>query len=74
MDKTLGDIEKMIDCAMLTNLDPEHLSKVKKEVTAELRPYKAEMEADDYKNTFELMFLKRLREEVGIPRLGLFYL
>jgi len=74
VDGTLGDIEKMIDRAMLADLDPEQLSKVKKEVSSELRPYKAEMEAEDYKNTFELMFLKRLREEIGIPRLGLFYL
>jgi hypothetical protein len=74
IDKTLGDTEKLIDRAMLTNLEPAHLSKIKKEVSAELRPYKAEMEGEDYKNTFELMFLKRLREEIGIPRLGLFYL
>lgn len=74
VDKTLGDIETLIDRAMLTNLDPEHLSKTKKEVTAELRPYKSEMEAEDYKNTFQLMYLKRLREDIGIPRLGLFYL
>jgi hypothetical protein len=32
------------------------------------------MEPDVYKTTFELMLLKRLREEAGIPRLGLFYL
>ena len=32
------------------------------------------MEPDVYKKTFDLMLTKRLREDAGIPRLGLFYL
>jgi hypothetical protein len=74
VDQTLGDIEKLLDRSMMTNWDVEHLMKLKKEVADQLRIYKAEMEPDAYKNTFDLMLLKRLREEAGIPRLGLFYL
>lgn len=74
VDATLGDIEKLLDRAMLTNWESVHLKSLKKEVGDQLRGYKAEMDADAYKNTFELMLLKRLREEAGIPRLGLFYL
>jgi hypothetical protein len=74
IDKTLGDVEKLLDRAMLTNWEPAHLKTLEKEVAGQLRAYKAEMEPDVYKNTFELMLLKRLREEAGIPRLGLFYL
>ncbi len=74
VDKTLGDIEKILDRAMLTNWEPAHLKIIKKEINGQLREYKAEMEAENYKNTFDLMLLKRLREEAGIPRLGLFYL
>ena len=74
VDNTLGDIEKLLDRAMLTNWEPAHLKSLKKEVDGQLRGYKAEMDADAYKNTFDLMLLKRLREEAGIPRLGLFYL
>lgn len=74
IDKTLADIEKLLDRAMLTNWEPEHLKTLEKEVSGQLRAYKTEMEKDVYKNTFELMLLKRLREEAGIPRLGLFYL
>lgn len=74
VDKTLGDIEKLIDRAMLTNWEPVHLKSLEKEVGGQLRAYKADMDAAAYKNTFALMLLKRLREEAGIPRLGLFYL
>ena len=74
VDKTLGDIEKLIDHAMLTNWEPTHLKALEKEVAGQLRAYKSEMEPDVYKNTFTLMLLKRLREEAEIPRLGLFYL
>jgi len=74
VDKTLGDIEELLDRAMLTNWEPAHLKTIKKEIGTQLREYKAEMEAENYKNTFDLMLLKRLREEAGIPRLGLFYL
>ena len=74
IDATLGDIEKLLDRAMLTNWETTHLKALEKEVAGQLRGYKAEMEAEAYKNTFDLMLLKRLREEAGIPRLGLFYL
>ncbi len=74
VDATLGDIEKLLDRAMLTKWESVHLKTVEKEVAGQLRGYKAEMEPAAYKNTFELMLLKRLREEANIPRLGLFYL
>lgn len=74
VDSTLGDVEKLLERAMLTNWDKEHLKTLEKEIAGQLRAYKAEMEPDAYKNTFRLMLLKRLREEGNIPRLGLFYL
>lgn len=74
IDGSLGDIEKLLDRAMLTNWDRPHLKSLEKEIAGQLRSYKAEMDAESYKNTFDLMLLKRLREEAGIPRLGLYYL
>ena len=74
VDATLGDIEKLLERAMLANWDKAHLKALNKEIAAQLREYKADMEPDAYKNTFDLMLVKRLREESGIPRLGLFYL
>ena len=74
IDGTLGDIEKVLDRALLTNWDKASLKRIEKEIASELRPYKSEMEPETYRNTLELMLLKRLREEAGIPRLGLFYI
>jgi hypothetical protein len=74
IDSTLADIEKLLDRGMLTNWEPTHLKALKREVSGQLKAYRSEMEADAYRNTFDLMLLKRLREEANIPRLGLFYL
>lgn len=74
IDGNLSDIEKMLERGMRTNWEPEHLKVLEKEVSGQLRGYKAEMEPEAYKNTFELMLSKRLREEAGVPRLGLYYI
>ena len=74
VDKTLSDIEKFIDQSFLTNSDKLHLKKLEKETMDQLKAYKKGMEPDVYKKTFDLMLLKRLREDEGIPRLSLFYM
>ena len=74
IDRTLYDIESFLDRAMLSNTEKEHLKKLKKDVTAQLKLYKSAMDAEAYKNTLDLMLLKCLREDMGVPRLGLFYL
>ncbi len=74
IDGTLGDIEKLLDRGLQSNWEKEHLKRLEKEIAGQLRDYKASMEPDAYKQTFDLMLLKRLREEAGVPRLGLFYL
>jgi hypothetical protein len=73
-DKSLTDIEHFLDQALVTNSEKQHLKKLERETTAQLKAYKSEMEKDSYEQTFRLMLLKRLREEYGVPRLGLFYL
>ena len=74
IDKSLGDIEKLLDRGLQSNWDKTHLKRLEKEIADQLKAYKASMEPASYKQTYELMLLKRLREEAGIPRLGLFYL
>lgn len=74
VDRSLSDIENFLDQALLTKSDPVHLSKQEREISAQLKGYKSAMDKDVYKNTFDLMLLKRLREDAGIPRLSLFYL
>ena len=74
IDKSLTDIEHFLDHAILTNSDKKHLKQWERETTSHLKPYKSDMDTDAYEQTFRLMLLKRIREEQGIPRLGLFYL
>lgn len=74
IDKNLGDIENLLYRSLLNNFDKPQLKSFEKEVAGQLQAYKTEMDKDAYKKTYELMLLKRLREEAGIPRLSLFYL
>lgn len=74
IDKTLGDVEGLIDRAMLAKWDKARLKAIEKDIAGQLREYKKEMEPEAYQNTYRLMLLKRLREDAGVPRLGLFYL
>ena len=57
-----------------SNWEKTHLKVLEKETADQLKGYKASMEPDAYKQTFDLMLLKRLREGAGVPRIGLFYL
>lgn len=74
VDRSLIDIEGIINRDLLANSDRELRGRLEKEVKDQLKPYRSSMEKNSYENTFELMLLKRLREEHGIPRLSLFSL
>jgi phage terminase Nu1 subunit (DNA packaging protein) len=73
-DHALSDIESLLEHALLTKTDKTRLTEFQKEITGQLRPYKAEMTPESYDQTARVMLLKRLRDEEGIPRLSLFYL
>lgn len=72
-DATLADIERMLERSMLENWDKNELKIIEKEIASQLREYKASMTAEDHKRTYDLMLVKRLRDDAGVPRLGLFY-
>lgn len=74
VDSILSDIEKFLERSMRSNWEETHLKLLENEVAKSLKAYKAEMEPEAYKKTYDLMLAKRLRDEIGIPRLGLFYL
>lgn len=71
LEDALTDLEKLIDAALLAEAAN---STAKTEIEKQLASYKSKMDAQAYRQTFELMFLKRLREDAKIPRLSLFYL
>lgn len=74
VDRSLSDVESFLESSLRTNIDPEMKKNIEHDVTLQMRPYKSSMSKEDYKRTFELVLLKRIREEFGIPRLSLFYL
>jgi hypothetical protein len=74
VEKVLTDIENFLDRALLTKSDELHLNKLKTEIEKQIGSYRASMGEESYKKTLDLMLLKKLREEEGVPPLSLFYL
>ena len=74
LDRSLGDIEDLLDNALLAKADENKRQILEKEIDAHLKPYKSTMDKVSYEMTFRLMLLKQLREAENIPRLSLFYL
>jgi hypothetical protein len=73
LEDSLTGLERMLNDAMLSVVDKDGFDELKKEVKDQLKPYRAQMEAAVYKQTFDNLLLKRLREHFAIPRLSLFY-
>lgn len=74
IERNLTEIENFLDEALVTNADPVHLTELKAKTAEHLSSYKAKMKTEVYQHTFELMLIKKLREEAEIPSLSLFYL
>ena len=73
LEDSLTGLERMLNDAMLSVVDKDGFDELKKEIKDQLKPYRAQMEAAVYKQTFANLLLKRLREHFAIPRLSLFY-
>jgi hypothetical protein len=73
LEDSLTGLERMLSDAMLVVVDAKQLDGLKQEVKDQLKPYRSQMEAAAYKQTFDNLLLKRLREQFAIPRLSLFY-
>ena len=64
----------MLNEALVLSVPGTTLERINKEISAPLKQYRSQMSPDAYKQTFDNLQLKRLREEFGVPRLSLFYL
>ena len=73
LEDSLTGLERMLNDAILAVVSVKALDELKKEVKDRLKPYRAQMEAAAYKQTFDNLLLKRLREQFAVPRLSLFY-
>ena len=73
LEDSLTGLERMLNDSMLAVVNAIALDELKKEIKAQLKPYKSQMETAVYSQTFDNLLLKRLREQFEVPRLSLFY-
>jgi hypothetical protein len=74
IEGSFNDIETIINEGLKQNTEKLHLKSLTSEIEKQLSKFKSTMAKEDYRKTFDIMLLKKLREEYGIPRLSLFYL
>jgi hypothetical protein len=70
VEASLAQIEKILDEELKRNAGKLHLTDIEQQLSG----YKKSLDKETYQKTFDLMLLKRLRDEHEIPRLSLFYL
>ena len=73
LEDSLTGLERMLNDSMLSVAGPTTLDGFKNGVKDQLKPYRSQMDAAAYKQTFDNLLLKRLREEFAVPRLSLFF-
>ncbi|MDQ3321085.1 MAG: hypothetical protein M3525_01315 [Acidobacteriota bacterium] len=71
LEESLDKLDALIDAGLL---ESDTAKDSKREIEMQLAAYKNKMETEVYRRTFDLMLLKKLREQTAIPRLSLFYL
>ena len=73
LEDSLTGLERMLNDSMVSVAGSSTLDEFKTGVKDQLKPYRSQMDAAAYKQTFDNLLLKRLREEFGLPRLSLFF-
>lgn len=73
LEDSLTGLERMLNDSMLSVAGASTLDEFKKGVKDQLKPYRSQMDAAAYKQTFDNLLLKRFREEFALPRLSLFF-
>lgn len=74
LEVSLTGIERMLSEALRGWAPQEQQKTLHAEIKKQLKPYRSHMEDSVYEQTLENLFMTRLRERFGIPRLSLFYL
>jgi hypothetical protein len=74
LEDSLTSLERMLSEALLLSIDSDQLKSAQNELKKQLKDYRKEMQEKDYEQMFNNLLLKRLREQLGVPRLSLFYL
>jgi len=74
LEQSLSGLERMIGDGLRSAIGTEQLAALESEVKEQLKPYRKHMDKPVYEQTFDNLLLKRLREQLAVPRLSLFYL
>ncbi|HMF58420.1 MAG TPA: hypothetical protein VK619_18900 [Pyrinomonadaceae bacterium] len=74
LEDSLTRLEKMLDEALLSSFSTAELIKARAVAVEQLEPYRNRMENEIFKQTYENLLFKTLRERRALPRLSLFYL
>ena len=74
LEESLTGLERLLSQSMRSVVPPEQLEALNGEVSGQLQPYRSHMDQAVYQQTFDNLLLKRLREQLSVPRLSLFYL
>ena len=74
LEDSLTGIERMLDEAIRTAASDGELETVLAETETQLKPYKRQMDKAAFEQTRDSLLRKRLREQLGVPRLSLFFL
>lgn len=73
LEDSLTVLERMLTDSMLAVVSADALKELQQEIKAQLKPYRSQMEESAYKQTFENLLMKSLRDQFSVPRLSLFY-
>ena len=73
LEDSLTGLERMLNDSMFSVVSSAAMEELKNGIKEQLKPYRSQMEAAVYKQTFDNLLLKGLREQFGMPRLSLFY-
>ena len=73
LEDSLSGLERLLNDSMLAVATAADLEAQKAAVKDQLKPYRSQMDAAIYNQTFNNLLLKRLREQFAVPRLSLFY-
>lgn len=73
LEDSLTGLERLLNDSMFAVASDAELETQKAAVKEQLKPYRTQMEAAVYNQTFNNLLLKRLREQFAVPRLSLFY-
>jgi len=74
LEDSLTGIERLLDDAIRAAVSEAELQSIRSEIESQLRPYKRHMDQTAFEQTWENLLRKRLREQVGVPRLSLFFI